>query len=114
MGHKNSLNKFLKALREAERVLQEAVDFHYQKKAEGTMEATHEQLKSVCIGFKDYLKKTKHVSGLNDCSCGCKYYHVLSGKAGQDWGICWNKKSPRAGKLTFEHMERCRLFKREA
>jgi hypothetical protein len=82
------------------------------------MEATHKQLMSVCIGFKNYWKKPRHISGirkgLNDCSCGCKYYHVLSGESvSKDWGICWNKKSPRAGKLTFEHMERCNLYKKE-
>jgi len=90
------------------------------------MEATHEQLISVCPGFDKYLKsarirekllksdKAGKLKWLPDCSCGCKYYHELSGTAGQDWGVCWNKKSPRAGKLTFEHMERCKLFCQEA
>jgi hypothetical protein len=82
------------------------------------MEATHKQLTAVCFGFKNYWKKPKHIhgtnKGLNDCSCGCRYYHELSGKAGMDWGVCWNKKSSRAGKLTFEHMERCNLFKPDA
>lgn len=79
------------------------------------MEATHNQLKSVCMGFKEYLQGTKKdfKVGLSDCSCGCKYFHILIGNRGMDWGICWNKKAPRAGKLTFEHMERCEFFKKQ-
>ena len=45
-----------------------------------------------------------------DCSCGCKWFHVLDGKTGADWGVCFNKDSPRAGLLTFEHMG-CHHFK---
>ena len=77
------------------------------------MEATHDQLKCVCIGFKKYIQMAKGSPkiGLSDCSCGCKYYHILAGDSGKDWGICWNKESHRAGKLTFEHMERCKFFK---
>ena len=79
------------------------------------MEATHRQLIAVCIGFRAYLHRARRENKqiqkwLPDCSCGCKYYHELSGKAHLDWGVCWNKKSPRAGKLTFEHMEKCRFF----
>jgi hypothetical protein len=25
---------------------------------------------------------------LPDCSCGCKWFVELSGKAGMDWGVC--------------------------
>ncbi len=39
-----------------------------------------------------------------DCSCGCRWFHVLEGRAGMDWGICGNPASERAGLLTFEHM----------
>jgi hypothetical protein len=78
------------------------------------MEATHEQLMRICIGFKKYLlaavKRKPSSKWLPDCSCGCRYYHELAGIAGQDWGVCWNRKSPRAGKLTFEHMVKCKLF----
>jgi hypothetical protein len=38
-----------------------------------------------------------------DCSCGCEFFMELPGKFGADWGVCVNKKSPRAGLLTFEH-----------
>lgn len=38
-----------------------------------------------------------------DCSCGCRWFHLLAGTRGQDWGVCANPKSPRAGLLTFEH-----------
>jgi hypothetical protein len=38
-----------------------------------------------------------------DCSCGCRWYHVLAGRLGSDWGICANPASPRSGLLTFEH-----------
>lgn len=39
----------------------------------------------------------------SDCSCGCRFYHPLEGKAGMDWGVCGNGKSHRCGLLTFEH-----------
>jgi hypothetical protein len=38
-----------------------------------------------------------------DCSSGCRWYHVLAGRRGQDWGVCANPRSPRSGRLTFEH-----------
>jgi hypothetical protein len=38
-----------------------------------------------------------------DCSSGCLYYRALGGRLGQDWGVCTNPSSHRAGKLTFEH-----------
>lgn len=38
----------------------------------------------------------------SDCSCGCKWYLPLMA-APVDWGVCSNKESHRAGKLTFEH-----------
>ncbi len=44
-----------------------------------------------------------------DCSCGCRFFHELSGPRGADWGVCANPDSPRAGLLTFEHMG-CRAF----
>lgn len=53
----------------------------------------------------------KHVRNLardgdeykGDCSCGCRYFAKLPGALGQDWGVCWNANSHRAGLLTFEH-----------
>ena len=47
-----------------------------------------------------------------DCSCGCMFFHPLDGKEGNDWGVCFNSASPRAGLLTFEHMG-CKHFSRE-
>lgn len=38
-----------------------------------------------------------------DCSGGCKYFVPLEGDRGNDWGVCANKNSPRAGLLTWEH-----------
>jgi hypothetical protein len=75
-----------------------------------TMEATHKQLISVCIGLKKYAQSARSREWLPDCSWGCRFFHVLSGTASMDWGVCWNRKAPRAGKLTFEHMEKCRYF----
>lgn len=41
--------------------------------------------------------------GHADCSCGCKFFAILEGTAGADWGVCTNPKSHRCGLLTFEH-----------
>ena len=43
-------------------------------------------------------------SNAPDCSMDCVKYHKLDGKAGIDWGVCEEPKSPRAGLLTFRHM----------
>jgi hypothetical protein len=62
---------------------------------------THQQLWNVC------RDKEAYESGLAyhyDCSAQCYWYHELLGQRGQDWGICTNPKSPRAGLPTFEHM----------
>jgi len=37
-----------------------------------------------------------------DCSQGCRYFIPLQCESGDDWGVCANPKSPRAGLLTFE------------
>ena len=47
-----------------------------------------------------------------DCSCGCRHYIPLAGELGNDWGVCANPKSPRAGLLTFEH-QGCPQFEGE-
>lgn len=39
-----------------------------------------------------------------DCSCGCRWAEWLKGAIGEDWCVCTNPASPRAGMLTFEHM----------
>jgi hypothetical protein len=38
-----------------------------------------------------------------DCSWGCKWFHVLEGTRGADWGVCFNPRSENVGLLTFEH-----------
>jgi len=52
------------------------------------------------------------VGTYGDCSCGCRWYHVLAGRLGSDWGICANPASPRSGLLTFEH-QGCPEFERD-
>ena len=38
-----------------------------------------------------------------DCSTGCLHFLKLPGQVENDWGVCSNSKSRRAGLLTFEH-----------
>ena len=38
-----------------------------------------------------------------DCSAGCRHFFKLEGGLGNDWGVCGNPESPRAGMLTWEH-----------
>jgi hypothetical protein len=47
-------------------------------------------------------------TGKPDCSSGCQWFSVLQ-DAPEDWGVCLNHKSPRRGKLTFEHMG-CKFY----
>lgn len=47
-----------------------------------------------------------------DCSMGCKYYRLLEGDLGQDWGICVNRNNYRFGFLTFEHQAGFSCFKK--
>ena len=82
------------------------------------VERSHEELWAVCkrlpSDFEPYGQRSRDVSDgeWRDCSCGCKWYHVLIGEARRDWGVCVNRESPRAGLLTFEH-QGCPLFKSE-
>ena len=66
---------------------------------------THEQLwqivRKLPTDFGPYGQVKRKT--ICDCSCGCRWFHVLAGRPGQDWGVCANAKSPRAGLLTFEH-----------
>jgi hypothetical protein len=66
---------------------------------------THEHLLSVVkklpTDFEPWGKREPGTGG--DCSCGCRWFHVLKGSLESDWGICANPKSPRVGLLTFEH-----------
>ncbi len=72
--------------------------------------ATHEQLWEICRKLpQDYAPygTTDRESGPDgwgaDCSCGCRFYILLPGHLGFDWGVCTNPKSHRVGLLTFEH-----------
>jgi len=53
--------------------------------------------------FEPYGKRGREGEHWQDCSCGCRHFAVLDGPLGADWGVCMNKRSPRAGLLTFEH-----------
>lgn len=72
----------------------------------------HDQLWEVCKNlpsdYEPWGERSNDERG-DDCSCGCKWYHVLNGSEGADWGVCFNPKSPRAGFLTFEH-QGCKQF----
>ena len=60
--------------------------------------------------FEPYGKRSRHDGNPKDCSCGCRYFVALAPSSlALDWGCCLNKKSPRAGLLTFEH-QGCREF----
>ncbi len=52
--------------------------------------------------FEPYGKRRRCDGTIHaDCSCNCRWFHVLAGMRGQDWGVCANPKSPREGLLTF-------------
>lgn len=57
--------------------------------------------------YSDYGGKVERWADSNmdypDCSSGCRWWIPLDGLLGQDWGVCTNKRSPRAGLLTWEH-----------
>jgi hypothetical protein len=63
-------------------------------------------LKKLPSDFEPWGKRPDAERGA-DCSCGCKWFHVLvdtrDGLVSLDWGVCVNPRSPRAGLLTFEH-----------
>src|SRR5580693_8215211 len=60
--------------------------------------------------FEPYGKRGRCDGNPADCSCGCRYFVTLAPSSlASDWGCCLNKKSPRAGLLTFEH-QGCREF----
>jgi len=81
---------------------QEEIDGLHAKHAPG--HATHEQLCALMVRLPTDFEPwgTREREG-PDCSCGCNFFHILDGKAGGDWGVCTNPKSPRVGLLTFEH-----------
>jgi hypothetical protein len=72
------------------------------------MSELHGILWSVCrklpTDFEPYGERNRDIAEPGeDCSCGCVHFVQLAGGLGNDWGICINPKSPRAGLLTFEH-----------
>ena len=58
--------------------------------------------------YSDYGGSVERWSDPNqsypDCSCGCKWAAWLEGDLSSDWCVCTNKRSPRSGLLTFEHL----------
>lgn len=66
---------------------------------------SHEQLWQITIklptDYEPYGQMDRENFG--DCSCGCRWYHLLAGRRGEDWGVCANPASQRVGLLTFEH-----------
>lgn len=78
-------------------------------------EATHKELwSSTCLLVGDFIpwgNRDRNKGGA-DCSCGCRFFHVLEGRRGGDWGVCFCAASPRAGLLTFEH-QGCNHFEAE-
>lgn len=74
---------------------------------------THELLLNRMVTLDtDFEPWGKRYRDAADCSCGCKHYAKLEGELGEDWGVCINPESPRAGLLTFEH-QGCPQFKGE-
>ena len=60
----------------------------------------HKICKHLPTDFEPYGQRKR--TG-DDCSCGCRHFLTLPGRLGEDWGVCTNPDSPRAGLLTFEH-----------
>ena len=66
--------------------------------------ALHDQLLKVVRSLEtDYEPHGKVERDSSDCSCGCRHFVKLAGEVGEDWGVCANPESARAGLLTFEH-----------
>lgn len=70
----------------------------------------HEELRAVlrCLpddweGYGETPRVRPDGSWGADCSMDCRWYAKLAGQLGQDWGVCTNPQSHRAGLLTFEH-----------
>jgi hypothetical protein len=64
----------------------------------------HEKLLKIVQTLEtDYELYGKVERGSSDCSCGCRHFVKLAGDVGEEWGVCANPESARAGLLTFEH-----------
>lgn len=60
-------------------------------------------VKTLPSDFEPYGQRDRDTQWGPDCSCDCRHFLPLDGKMGNDYGVCANPKSPRAGLLTFEH-----------
>jgi hypothetical protein len=64
-------------------------------------------LKRLPTDYTDYGGEVERWADIEesypDCSSGCKYFLLLDGELGFDWGVCAKVGAPRAGLLTFEH-----------
>jgi DNA-directed RNA polymerase subunit H (RpoH/RPB5) len=64
----------------------------------------HEKLLKIVRTLEtDYEPYGKVERDSSDCSCGCRHFVKLAGDVGEEWGVCANPESARAGLLTFEH-----------
>ena len=75
-----------------------------------TNEQLGQVLRKLSTDYEPYGEINR--SHIGDCSGGCRWYHILAGKRGEDWGVCANPASPRSGLLTFEH-QGCPEFQRD-
>jgi hypothetical protein len=63
----------------------------------------HERLLELAIEIEfDFEPYGRRYRDDADCSSGCRHFAILDGPLGADWGVCMNRRSPRAGLLTFE------------
>ncbi len=72
-------------------------------------DALHAIVKKLPSDFVPWGERSRDHDWGPDCSCGCRWFVPLEGKLRYDWGICYNRASPRAGLLTFEH-QGCREY----
>ena len=58
----------------------------------------HEKLLKIVRTLEtDYEPYGKVEQDNSDCSCGCRHFVKLAGDAGEEWGVCANPDSARAG-----------------
>lgn len=74
-------------------------------------------LKILPTDYQEYGGEIKRWADVDkdypDCSRGCKHFVKLDRNLGNDWGVCANKNSPRAGMLTWEHQTGVNCFEKE-
>ena len=60
-----------------------------------TPEALWVVAKKLPTDFEPNVKRKRSADVIQgDCSCNCRWFHVLAGWRGRDWGVCANPKSP--------------------